>query len=57
MTHEATGPTNSLPLHSKAQLSSQVANHSQWSYDALAIYPGFLLHFNLFFTYLRTLAT
>ena len=57
MTHEATGPTNSLPLHSKAQLSSQVANHSQWSYYALAIYPGFPLHFNLFFTYLRTLAT
>ena len=31
-------------------------NHSQWSYYALAIFPCFLLHFNLFFTYLRTLA-
>ena len=31
-------------------------NHSQWSYYALAISPCFLLHFDLFFTYLRTLA-
>ena len=41
MTHEPPGPTNSLPLHFKAQLFSQVASHSQWSYYALAIYPCF----------------